>query len=133
MQVIDTVLVKVASRCNLDCSYCYIYHMGDEGWREQPKRIHARVSAAVAQQLGELARAQDHPLSVVLHGGEPLLLGRQRLSALFDELRTALPASAGLHLQTNGVLLDDSIIELCLEHDVGVSISLDGPAAVHDA
>ena len=37
MDVIDTVLLKVASRCNLDCSYCYVYHMGDDGWRYQPK------------------------------------------------------------------------------------------------
>ena len=133
MRVIDTVLVKVASRCNLDCSYCYVYHMGDEGWRAQPKRMDARVSAAVARRLGELATNQDHPLSVVLHGGEPLMLGWRRLSDLFEELRSALPASAGLHVQTNGVLLDDAIIELCLKYDVGISVSLDGPASVHDA
>jgi uncharacterized protein len=133
MRVIDTVLIKVASRCNLNCSYCYVYHMGDEGWREQPKRMDAEVSAAVASRLGELARSQDHPLSVVLHGGEPLMLGRKRLSDLFEQLRAALPASAGLHVQTNGVLLDSAMIDLCLQYDVGISISLDGPEMMHDA
>ena len=38
---LDTVLLKVASRCNLDCSYCYVYHMGDEAWRDQPDRCSA--------------------------------------------------------------------------------------------
>lgn len=26
--LVDTVLLKVASRCSIDCSYCYVYHLG---------------------------------------------------------------------------------------------------------
>ena len=69
---IDTVLLKVASRCNLDCSYCYVYHMGDESWRSLPKRMSKETQALVVAELGSLMRAQSRPFSVVLHGGEKL-------------------------------------------------------------
>lgn len=132
MVAIDTVLLKVAARCNLDCGYCYVYHLGDEGWRSQPKRMSLEVEAVVGQQLAELERLQDRGFSIVLHGGEPLLLGPARLAGLFSRLRNSLPQRCSVHLQTNGTLLTAKLIELCSEYDIGVSISIDGPAAVHD-
>ena len=129
---VDTILLKVASRCNLDCGYCYVYNMGDESWRSMPKRIEATVLAEVCAQLARLYAAQDHPFAVVLHGGEPLLLGADRLDDLFTRLRSALPLSCSLNVQTNGVLIDEAILDLCTEHDVRISVSLDGPASVHD-
>ncbi len=132
MAIIDTVLLKVASRCNLNCTYCYVFNMGDEAWRAQPKRMSQAVEDAVVAQLGELARWQSRPFSVVLHGGEPLLLGAARLNGLFSALRAALSDRHGLHIQTNGVLLTDSMLDVCARHRVGISISLDGPLEVND-
>jgi len=132
MVAIDTVLLKVASRCNLDCGYCYVYNMGDTGWRAQPKRMSHVVLSAAAENLAELAAAQRRPLSVVLHGGEPLLLGVPALSDLFSRLRSTLPRDCDIHVQTNGLLLDDELIGVLVRHQVGVSISFDGPSAVHD-
>lgn len=129
-QDVDTVLLKTASRCNLDCSYCYVYNMGDDGWRSQPKRMSARVIAAVVEQVGRLSHAQEHPLSVVMHGGEPLLLGLRPIEQLVGGLRRSLRPDAGIHVQTNGVLLSDAFIDLLATYEVGISISFDGP--VHD-
>jgi uncharacterized protein len=129
---VDTVLLKVASRCNLDCSYCYVYHMGDETWRTLPKRMAANTQALVAAELGSLVRAQGRPFSIVLHGGEPLLLGLLRLESLFTALRAALDPACGISIQTNGVLITDAILDLCAHHDVTLSVSVDGPPTVHD-
>jgi uncharacterized protein len=129
-QDIDTVLLKIASRCNLNCTYCYVYNMGDDSWRAQPKRMPAEVVESVVDQLARLSRSQKRPLSVVMHGGEPLLLGLKRMSDLVTKLRERLRSDAGVHVQTNGVLLSDAFIDLFVSHDVGVSISFDGP--VHD-
>jgi uncharacterized protein len=90
------------------------------------------VIDAVIDQLGILSHSQHRPLSVVLHGGEPLLLGLPGMRRLIEGLAKALRADAGLHVQTNGVLLSDDFIDLFAEHDVGISISLDGTAEVHD-
>jgi len=130
--ILDTVLLKVASRCNLNCGYCYVYNMGDEAWRFQPKRMSASTAAAVAEQLGEIYLAQGQPMSVVLHGGEPLLLGQARMAELLAILRAKLPHPCGIHVQTNGVLLTDALIDLFVAYDVGISVSIDGPAHVHD-
>ena len=130
---IDTVLVKLASRCNLNCDYCYVYHMGDGAWRSQPKRMADATVEALAVQLGRLVAAQGAPLSVVFHGGEPLLVGPDRFERACRTLRSALGYASGLHLQTNALLLDDRVINVCATHDVGISISLDGPAAIHDS
>ena len=129
---LDTVLLKVASRCNLDCGYCYVYNMGDDAWRYQPKRMSPAVLARVAARLAEQLSLQSAPFSAVLHGGEPLLLGAARLDDYCGALRAALPHPCGIHLQTNGVLLTDDVIDVLVRHDVGVSVSFDGPRSVHD-
>ncbi len=129
---IDTVLIKVASRCNLDCDYCYVYHMGDEGWRSLPKRMAPELGDKVASELADLVAAQGKPLSVVLHGGEPLLLGTDRLEHLLRRLRDALPWECGISIQTNGVLLSPTLVDVLAAYGATVSISLDGPARVHD-
>ena len=130
--VVDTVLLKVASRCNLNCSYCYIYHMGDDGWRDQPKLMSDAVQAATVRKLSDLYTSQEHRLHVVLHGGEPLLIGPKQMLKLCSMLRTALPNACEVHVQTNGVLLTDDFIDIFVRFDVGISISIDGPADVHD-
>lgn len=129
---IDTVLVKTASRCNLDCSYCYVYNLGDDGWKSQPRRMSDSVMNAVIDQVGALSKSQAPPLSVVLHGGEPLLLGVSATERLVEGLKSSLRADAGLHIQTNGVLLTDEFIDVFDRYDVGISISLDGPTELHD-
>ena len=63
MAVVDTVLLKVVSRCILNCTYCYVYNMGDEGWRSQPKRMSESVQAATVEQMSDLVRLQGFGVS----------------------------------------------------------------------
>lgn len=90
------------------------------------------VMSSVIDQLGALSHSQSRPLSVVLHGGEPLLLGVGATERLVGGLKSSLRVDAGLHIQTNAVLLTDEFIDLFDRHDVGISVSLDGPAELHD-
>lgn len=60
------------------------------------------------------------------------MLGPERLAKLCGMLRADLPHPCGIHVQTNGVLLSDAIIDVLVDYDVGISISIDGPASVHD-
>jgi uncharacterized protein len=86
----------------------------------------------VACQLKQLAQSQQRPFSIVLHGGEPLLLGRTKLSALFGRMRAVLGNACSISVQTNGILITPTIADLLAEHGVSVSVSIDGPADVHD-
>ena len=106
--------------------------MGDDGWRSQPKRMSDEVQLATARQLSEFYSRRRRRIYVVLHGGEPLLIGPKRLQRLCGRLRAALPAPCEIHVQTNGVLLTDEIIDILVQFSVGVSVSIDGPQKVHD-
>ena len=130
--MIDTVLLKVASRCNIDCSYCYVYQMGDLGWLRQPKLMARQTCVAVGDALGELAFGSGCQFAVVLHGGEPLLHGREGLGFVLTTLRRSLPDTCAISIQTNGTLISTEIIDLCQENDVTISVSLDGPRHIHD-
>jgi len=129
---IDTVLLKVASRCNIDCRYCYVYNMGDSGWSRMPKQMSRETCRATAAALAGLAREQGRSFAVVLHGGEPLLLGAAKLGYAISTLREALPADCAVSIQTNGILISREILDLCSAARVTLSVSLDGPRHVHD-
>lgn len=132
MVELDTVLLKVASRCNLDCGYCYVYNMGDNGWASMPNRMSHKTLKAIAQSLSSLSCLQQRPFAVVLHGGEPLLLGITDLTLFLTTLRSALPSEYPISIQTNGVLITDEILNVCSEYHTSLSVSIDGPKHVHD-
>lgn len=88
-----------------------------------------------ARRIADHASRHGLPkVHVVLHGGEPLLAGRDRLAGIADEIRGALEGVCALDLRihTNGVLLDEAFCDLFAEHDIKVGISLDGDRAAND-
>lgn len=129
---LDTVLLKVASRCNINCSYCYVYNMGDRGWAAMPKQISRQTIQAVGAALKRQLSAQRRPFAVVFHGGEPLLLGSANLKYLVAALRSALSEKCPLSVQTNGILISDEVLDICSEARVTLSVSVDGPPKIHD-
>jgi uncharacterized protein len=129
---IDTVLIKVASRCNINCSYCYVYNMGDNGWAEMPSHISLATTLAISKALDELTRIQMRPFAVVLHGGEPLLLGPRKLDRVLSTFRAAVPIECSISLQTNAILITDQILDVCSKHRTTISVSIDGPKETHD-
>ena len=87
---------------------------------------------AVIARLAELSEHQKRPLAVVLHGGEPLLLGKAKLERLLEGLRSALGQESTIALQTNGTLVNDELVEVFAETRTVVGVSIDGPPEVND-
>jgi len=122
-------ILKVHSRCNLSCTYCYVYEMADQGWPHLPRRMDTAVAATVADRIGEHARAHDLPsVDVILHGGEPLLAGTGWLTELAGMLRARVPAQVNIGVQTNGTLLRPRMLQTLKQLGIGVGVSLDGDA-----
>lgn len=110
---LDTILIKTASRCNLDCSYCYVYQGSDTSWKQQPKTMSVELIQAICTRLVEQSRKQEEGFAIVLHGGEPLLLGFKKLSILLRKLRRKLNHKYyPISIQTNGVLLTTKLLDL---------------------
>jgi len=129
---LDTVLVKVASRCNINCTYCYVYNMGDDNWSHLEKFMTPETIDALCSSLAEIVTNQRKCFSIVLHGGEPFLLGEARLRFLLRSLRAVLPEHYPISIQTNGMLISTEILNICSENKVSVAVSIDGPEAVHN-
>jgi uncharacterized protein len=127
-------LLKVASRCNLDCDYCYVYHRADQSWRQQPRRMSLATAAQIGRRINEHARSHDlSTVDVVLHGGEPLLLGLPYLGRLMAEVATHAPDVAlTWGGQTNGTLFDAEALAFCRRHRLRLGLSVDGPAEVNN-
>lgn len=131
---ITSVVLKIAERCNLNCSYCYMYNHEDQTWRERPRLMSDRIYDATLRAIQ--AHADQHPgqeITLIFHGGEPLLVGKERFDELCRRARAALGDSVRLSIQTNGTLVDEEWAVLFVDHQVHPGVSLDGPPEVHDA
>ncbi|MDP2161280.1 MAG: cyclophane-forming radical SAM/SPASM peptide maturase YhhB, partial [Flavobacterium sp.] len=129
---LDTILIKVASRCNINCSYCYVYNMGDDNWLHMEKLMSFETIQAISKSLKELSTKQSKLFSVVLHGGEPFLLGAKKMDTYFSLLRESLPSKYPISIQTNGILITNELLDICSKYKVSVAVSLDGPKDVND-
>ncbi len=126
---------KVHSRCDLACDHCYVYEHADQSWRRQPRAMSVEVIRAAGARIAEHAKA--HGLAgvrIVLHGGEPLLLGPRVMRELVGELLAVLDpvVHVDLRMQTNAVRLTTEFCDLFREFDIRVGVSLDGDQAAND-
>ena len=128
-------VVKMHGRCNLACRYCYLYAGPDHGWRDRPAAAPPAVLERTAQRIAEHARAHGlRALSLVLHGGEPLLAGAGTLARFAGRVRRLVPDDCAVHatVQTNATLLTERRLAVLARHGVRVGISLDGGLAEHN-
>ncbi|BCY08602.1 FxsB family cyclophane-forming radical SAM/SPASM peptide maturase [Actinoplanes sp. L3-i22] len=128
-------VLKVASRCDLGCDYCYVYRMADRSYARQPRFMSRATLGRTAERIAEHAAAHRlRRVRMVFHGGEPMLAGPAYLAEAARTLRAALPpgVEAELSVQTHGGLLDEPFLEVLDEHRIRVGVSLDGDARHHD-
>lgn len=127
---IKAVCLNVAHLCNMKCDYCFA-SQGDFNTQKGLMSIEIGQSAIdflIAQSKGR------HSLEVDFFGGEPLL----NMPVVEQIVRYARQRGqeTGQHfsftLTTNGVLLNDEILDFIIAHDIGIILSLDGRPEVND-
>src|SRR6266540_1928195 len=101
-------ILKVASRCNINCSYCYMYNKGDHTFETRPRFMDITTADKALRRINEYAaNAGISQVNLVLHGGEPLMVGkswmRRFLRLVHEHLVAARPTVV---LQTNAILVD---------------------------
>ncbi|NIJ18424.1 MoaA/NifB/PqqE/SkfB family radical SAM enzyme [Sphingomonas naasensis] len=119
------VLWRVSNHCNLACPFCaYDKRLAIPREQADPAQV-----ARMIDLLGAWRRERGRPVLLSWLGGEPLLWApREALDA------RAVENGIGLSLTTNGTRLGaarvrDELVRRYRE----VTISIDGPAAFHDA
>lgn len=133
---INSYILKVAARCNLDCSYCYVFNKSDATWKDRPGTMSDAIFETTLHRIAEhCSRSGQKSVRINFHGGEPLLIGCDRFSRWCAAINDLLSpdVTVGVSVQTNGTLLTRGWINVLLEHDVSVGISLDGPRDIHNS
>jgi uncharacterized protein len=132
--ILTFVLVKLASRCNINCTYCYWFR--DPEVYNKPPVLTREAEDAFCTRLEEHIRefGLTHFL-LAFHGGEPLLFPKYRFVGLQEKLqeiehRTGCRIKRGV--TTNAILVDEQWASLFKAHDVSVTVSLDGPPEIND-
>lgn len=135
MRAFRDFVLKIHSRCDLACDYCYMYTLADQSWRTQPRVMSAEVISHLADRIAEHVAAHSIPsVSLILHGGEPLLAGGAVIEHAVTRTRDSIGARATVHarIQTNAVRLDRSYLSLFDRLGIQVGVSLDGGPQAQD-
>jgi len=113
-QKLTMMWLALNTNCNLMCNHCYAT---SEPGPSDGKLALEYVFHAIAE-----ARKEFDLQCVQLIGGEPLLLGKGRVTAIIEEThRIGIPF---IEIFSNGHLIDDYYIQLFKEKKVQVAISI---------
>jgi uncharacterized protein len=125
---LNEFIFKVETRCNLNCTYCYVYNLGDESWRSAPAFMDINIARVAALRIHEHAMQHGLPrVGVSLHGGEPLMRGVKPITEFVEVMRENLASvEVEFSMQTNGTLVRESIAEELLRLGIRVGVSIDG-------
>ena len=128
--VVKALCLHIAHTCNLNCSYCFASQGKYHGDR-----------AVMSYEVGK--RALDflvensgtrHNLEVDFFGGEPLMNFDvvKKLVAYARSIEKEHNKNFRFTLTTNGVLIDDDVIDFANREMSNVVLSLDGRKEIHD-
>jgi uncharacterized protein len=114
--------------CNLDCDYCYLPS------RSETHRMSEQTLRTVVKGIFSTDLVQDS-LTFVWHAGEPMAVPIAWYRRAFEIIRDEAPGGLEIvhSFQSNGTLIDDAWCAFFKETGVCLGLSIDGPAAVHDA
>ena len=128
--VVKALCLHVAHTCNLNCSYCFASQGKYHGDR-------AVMSYEVGKQALDFLIANSgtrRNLEVDFFGGEPLMNFQvvKDLVAYARSIEKEKGKNFRFTLTTNGVLVDDDVIEWANRECANVVLSLDGRKEIHD-
>lgn len=129
--------LMTAQGCNFGCGYCPIPGMAKK---------HGESLLSVGDAIAGINLWQEHlrevydpslQYFVIFYGGEPLL-NTGTINASLQYLRRkiqdgSLPTGINFMIATNGILVDQAIIDMCKEYSVMVVVGLDGPKEANDS
>ena len=128
--VIKALCLHVAHTCNLNCSYCFASQGKYHGKRAL---MSYEVGKRALDFLVENSGTRKN-LEVDFFGGEPLMNFDvvKRLVAYARSIEDSKNKKFRFTLTTNGMLIDDDVIDFANREMSNVVLSLDGRREVHD-
>ena len=127
---VKAMCLHVAHDCNLRCAYCF----ADEGAYHNRRELMSAETGKRAMDFLIRHSGKRRNLEVDFFGGEPLMnFGVvKEVVAYAREQEKLHDKNFRFTLTTNGVLLNDEIMEFCNKEMGNVVLSVDGRKEVHD-
>ena len=128
--VVKALCLHIAHTCNLNCSYCFASQGKYHGERAiMSYEVGKRALDFLVENSGNRRN-----LEVDFFGGEPLMNFDvvKRLVAYARSIEKEKGKNFRFTLTTNGVLVDDDVIEFANRECSNVVLSLDGRKEIHD-
>ncbi len=116
-----SVTIKPTHACNMRCKHCF------NGEKLEEKEM---LTAENTFRFMELLAKEYKKIGLTFHGGEPTLAGIEYYRQVFNfekELNGKYGVVFMKNITTNGICLDDELIDLLIENDVLINVSFDGP------
>ena len=128
--VIKALCLHVAHSCNLACTYCFA---GQGKYQGEQALMSFETGKRALDFLIEHSGSR-HNLEVDFFGGEPLINFEvvKKLTAYARSIEKEHNKNFRFTLTTNGVLIDDDVIDFCNREMSNVVLSLDGRKEVND-
>ena len=127
---LKALCLNIAHTCNLTCSYCFA---GQGSYKGDTALMPYETGKAALDMLVRMSGRRRN-LEVDFFGGEPLLNWQtvKRLVAYGRSIEKEYNKNFRFTLTTNGMLVDDDVIDFCNREMHNVVLSLDGRKEVHD-
>ena len=128
--VLKAICLHVAHDCNMDCGYCFA---GKGEYQGEKGLMSLETGKKAMDFLVENSPGRKN-LEVDFFGGEPLLNWDvcKQLVEYGRELEKKFDKNFRFTLTTNGLLIDDDVIEFSKKEMSNVVLSLDGQKATND-
>jgi His-Xaa-Ser system radical SAM maturase HxsB len=127
-QLTSLHIFVVSLRCEHACHYCQVS-------RQSSSREEFDMTPETAQKALEIAFSTPSPgIKIEFQGGEPLLNFDlvQQIVLQAKAMNERYAKQISFVIASNLALLDESVLDFCMEHDVFLSTSLDGPQDLHN-
>ena len=123
--------LQVTQQCNLRCEYCAYSGIYNNNRKHSNKRMNFETAKKAIDFFLEHTSNTSN-IIIGFYGGEPLLEFNLIKQCVTYVEQIVEGKKVLFNMTTNGTLLTDDIIEFMANHNIHISISLDGSKEEHD-
>lgn len=113
--------IKPTMNCNMRCKHCFNGEDLNSSEMLDVKKVYDFIESACEEYTD---------IKITFHGGEPTLAGVDFYKQIFEfqqEMRDCYSVTFFNNFTTNGLLLNDELIDLLISNNALINVSFDGP------
>lgn len=132
----NNLFLIMTNCCNLACKYCFYQNTNHLQYTKMSFQTAQKAIDIFVSQRNKNEDSLDWFSQITFYGGEPLLNFEciKRVTDYIEQLKleNKLSKKTQLVINTNGTLIDDSVINWAKQYNIQVQISIDGNKIQHD-